>query len=138
MGAVGVVLGFWLLAYHERFEVLGMNLFAMGAVLLFASFVLYVRGKGLKSWGLFAGSLFYIIIATPFAGSFSSPTALGYVQFPGVVIALTVAAVSLICFFLCPRRPLIPKILTLALVALVFYFLVDILGYYYLHEMYGS
>jgi hypothetical protein len=50
LGAVGVVLGFWLLFYWEGFDTLGKSSLAAGALLLFASFVLYLRAKGYPAW----------------------------------------------------------------------------------------
>ena len=50
LGAVGVVFGFWLWAYCEGFDTLGKSSLALGSLLLFISFVLYVRAKGYPAW----------------------------------------------------------------------------------------
>ena len=50
LGILGVVLGFWLLAYREGFDTLGRSSLAAGALLLFLSFVLYARAKGYSAW----------------------------------------------------------------------------------------
>ena len=50
LGVVGVVLGFWLLVYRDGFDTLGKGSFAAGVLLLFLSFVFYVRAKGYPAW----------------------------------------------------------------------------------------
>jgi len=63
------------------------------------------------------------------AVGFYTPTAVGYVQLPGIIIASTVACWSVICFLSCPRRPITPKLIALALASFgifcTLYFLVD-------------
>ncbi|HEY5811694.1 MAG TPA: hypothetical protein VIT23_03460 [Terrimicrobiaceae bacterium] len=49
-------------------------------------------------------------IGFPFAATFSVPTALGYVALPGDIIFTLMAACSVVCFLLCPLRPLILKL----------------------------
>src|ERR1051326_1424074 len=50
LGVVAVVLGFWLFVYRDGFDTLGKGSFAIGVMLLFISFVLYVRAKGYPAW----------------------------------------------------------------------------------------
>jgi len=50
LGAGGVVFGFWLYAYCEGFSALGEGSLAAGALLLFSSFMFYVRAKGYPAW----------------------------------------------------------------------------------------
>ena len=50
LGVLAVALGFWLLFYRDGFDTFGKCSFAAGVLLLFLSFVLYVRAKGYPAW----------------------------------------------------------------------------------------
>jgi hypothetical protein len=77
-------------------------------------------------------------IGFPFAAAASVPTAIGYVSLPGVIIFSTMATACLVCFFLCPSRPLVPKLLTLALAGHALFWVLYSLGYYWLHLTYHA
>jgi hypothetical protein len=77
-------------------------------------------------------------IGFPFAATASVPTAVGYVALPGVIIFTLMALCSVVCFLLCPLRPLILKLIAFALtVNTVFWFLYST-GYYWLHLVYHA
>jgi hypothetical protein len=77
-----------------------------------------------------------IVLGLAPALTFSTPTALGYVQLPGVIITFVVACCSVICFLLCPRRPLISKLTCLALATIPLWITFDLMKDYYLHIVY--
>jgi hypothetical protein len=66
------------------------------------------------------GSILTILVSTivgfVVAVTFYTPAWNGYVQLPGVIVALVTAFISGATFLLCPRRPLIGKALALLLV----------------------
>jgi DMSO reductase anchor subunit len=74
----------------------------------------------------------------PLAGTFSAPTAVGYVELPGLIILLVAALICVACFVLCPRKPLLPKLVALALMVFPIFYALEFLGYDYLHIKYGS
>jgi len=77
-------------------------------------------------------------IGFPFAATFSVPTAVSYVALPGVIIFTLMACCSVACFLLCPRRPLLFRLVAFALtVNAVFWFLYST-GYYWLHLVYHA
>lgn len=77
-------------------------------------------------------------IGFPFAAAASVPTAVGYVALPGVIIFTLMAVCSVVCFLLCPLRPLFLKLVAFTLtVNAVFWFLYST-GYYWLHLVYHA
>jgi hypothetical protein len=68
----------------------------------------------IRAWRFALISLALIVISVPIAFASSTPTA-GYVHWRGVVISLITAFGCALSFFLCPRRPIAPKLVALAL-----------------------
>ena len=67
-----------------------------------------------KAWRFALISLAAVAVSVPLAFGSSTPTA-GYVHWRGLAISLITASGCAISFFLCPRRPIAPKLATLAL-----------------------
>lgn len=82
---------------------------------------------------LVAASTLVLALGLASALPFSTPTAVGYVQLPGVIIGVVVACVSVTCFFLCPRHPLIPKIFAGFLCVPAVFCALNFVAYYWLH-----
>lgn len=61
-------------------------------------------------WWLIAWAAGGTLLFWPVAAGFYTPTAVGYVQFPGVCIFLLLASVSTICFLHCPLRRVWAKV----------------------------
>ena len=78
------------------------------------------------------------IVGWPFAAGFYSPTAVGFVHLPGVIIFGLLAVACCICFLLCPRRPVAPKIISLALTGHALYWALDAASYYWVHSQYHA
>jgi len=91
-----------------------------------------------RSWKYVIVSGAGILLGTPLAATFSSPTLLGYVQWPGILVFLGVAVNSVVCFVFWPCKPLLPKLLCFALAVFPLFNLLEWLGYDYLHFKYGS
>lgn len=72
-------------------------------------------------------------IGFPFAAAASVPTAVGYIALPGVIIFTLMAVCSVICFLLCPLRPVILKLVALALTVNAVFWFLHATGYYWLH-----
>ena len=89
-----------------------------------------------RYWKFVLISLASIVLGLPPAFIFSTPTAVGYVQLPGVIITFIVACGCVACFLLCPRRPLAPKITALALAVLPLLATLQLVADYYLHMRY--
>lgn len=90
-----------------------------------------------RSWKFVVISVGIIVFGLLPGLMFSTPTALGYVQLPGVIIVSLVTCLCVVCFLLCPRRPLVPKLTCLTMVSILVLITLDILKDYYLHIRYG-
>jgi hypothetical protein len=88
------------------------------------------KKTGLRFVGV---SAFVFVFGLAVALPFSTPTAVGYVQLPGVIIGVVVACVCVACFFLCPRDSLIPKIVAGMLCVPALFCALDFVAYYWLH-----
>ena len=86
-----------------------------------------------KSWWCVAVSVFILAVGLTIALPFSTPTAVGYIALPGVITGVIAACVSVGCFFLCPRRPLLPKVLAGVLCVPALFCALDFVFYYWLH-----
>jgi hypothetical protein len=64
---------------------------------------------------------------------FSTPTAVGYVQLPGIIMGVIVACICVGSFLVCPRRPLVPKLIAFLLCIPALFCALDFAGYYWLH-----
>ncbi len=91
-----------------------------------------------RSWRYVIVSIACVLLGIPVAATFYSPTLIGYVQLPGVVIALVVACCCTACFLRCPRLPITPKVVALVLIILPIFCFLQFLAYYYLHVLYRS
>jgi hypothetical protein len=78
------------------------------------------------------------VIFIPPALPFYSPTAIGYVQLPGILLAVSAAIACGASFFLCPRSPLGPKVVTGVLMIPVLFCALDFIAYYVLHLRWHS
>jgi hypothetical protein len=78
------------------------------------------------------------VLVFPFAAAFSSPTSIGYIQLPGVLLFVLLACSTLSCFFLCPSRPRVPKVLTLFMSGHALFWVLYSLAYYWLHLRYHA
>jgi|SRR6266853_1074052 len=96
------------------------------------------NASGWHSWKFAVISLAGIVVVEPFGLMFSTPTALGYVQLPGVIITTLVACCSVVCFLVCPRRAIVAKLVTLLLAVIPLLITLDLLKDYYLHVRYGT
>jgi hypothetical protein len=74
-------------------------------------------------------------VVWPIAATFYSPTAIGYVQLPGVILFVLLAASCVACFILCPRRPFSPKLITLLLATHALYWALYASAYYWIHSV---
>jgi hypothetical protein len=97
-----------------------------------------VSGSMGKSWRCVAVSLLALVLGLPIALPFSTPTAVGYIQLPGVIIGVFVAGVCVVSFFLCPRRPLFTKLIALLLCGVALFCAFDFVAYYWLHVRHGG
>ena len=79
-----------------------------------------------------------LVLGLPIAFPFSTPTAVGFVQLPGVLIGVFVAGVCVVSFFFCPRRPLFAKLVSLLLCVPALFCALDFVAYYWLHVRYGG
>jgi hypothetical protein len=79
-----------------------------------------------------------MIIGLSIALPFSAPTAVGFVQLPGVIIGVFVAIVCVGSFLLCPRRPMFAKLIALSLCVPALFCALDFLAYYWLQVRYGG
>jgi hypothetical protein len=86
-----------------------------------------------KSWRCVATSLIALVLGLSIAFPFYAPTTVGYVQFPGVIIGVFVASFCTVSFFLCPRRPLLAKLIALLLCGAALFCALDFVVYYWLH-----
>jgi Kef-type K+ transport system membrane component KefB len=91
-----------------------------------------------SGWLLVGIAVVATIIVWPLAAGFYSPTAIGFVHLPGVFLFAALAVGCAVCFFLCPRRPLAPKLISLALTAHALYWALDAGAYYWLHSVYHA
>src|SRR5882762_1301608 len=94
------------------------------------------RISGWRAWKCVLISLASNVVGLPPAFGFSTPTALGYIQLPGIIITFLVACCCTACFFLCPRWPWTPKLVALALAILPLFFTLQFVADYYLHTRY--
>jgi hypothetical protein len=94
--------------------------------------------SGWHAWKFAVISLASIVVIEPLGLMFSTPTALGYVQLPGVIITILVASCSIVCFMVCPRRAIAAKLVTLLLTTIPLLITLDLLKDYYLHIRYGT
>ena len=88
---------------------------------------------GSRPWAAISIATLTTALGWPIAARFYSPTAIDYVQFPGIVLFALVSTICTACFLYCPRRPLVAKLLVLALATNGFYWALDAVGYYCLH-----
>jgi hypothetical protein len=65
-----------------------------------------------KVFRCLAVSGFATAITFPIAAGFSVPVSYTYIQWPGVVLFVLNAILSVVCFFRCPRHPVWAKVLT--------------------------
>ena len=72
------------------------------------------------------------LVLWPIAARFYSPTALGYVQLPGVLVFVALAIGCVLCFLLCPRRPVALKAIALIVATHALYWALDAIAYYWL------
>jgi hypothetical protein len=91
-----------------------------------------------SGWMLVACALIATVIIWPIAAGFYYPTAIGFVGLPGVILYLLLAVLCATCFVLCPRRQLVPKIITLIFTVDGLYWALDACAYYWLHVLYQS
>jgi hypothetical protein len=84
-------------------------------------------------WRFVAVSALVLVLGLAIALPFSTPTAVGYVQLPGVITGVVVACVCVTCFYLCPRHLLIPKIVAGFLCVPALLCALDFVAYYWLH-----
>jgi hypothetical protein len=96
------------------------------------------NGSTGKSWRCVVVSLITLVLGLSIALPFSTPTAVGYVQLPGVIIGVFVAGVCVVSFFLCPRRPLFAKLIALLLCVPALFCALDFVAYYWLHVRHGG
>src|SRR5262245_31229302 len=89
-----------------------------------------------KSWWCVAISVFTLAVGLTIALPFSTPTTVGYIALPGVLIGVVAACVCVTCFFVCPQRPLRPKILAGVLCVPALFCAFDFVAYYWLHVRY--
>ena len=73
------------------------------------------------------------VVVWPIAARFYSPTAIGFVHLPGVILFLLLATGCAVCFLLCPPRPFVPKLISLLLTIHSLYWALDAGAYYWLH-----
>ena len=90
------------------------------------------------SWRLVLISVAVTVLVVPFAAAFGSPTAIGYVQLPGVLLFLALACCCVTCFLFCPLRPLIPKLIILLVSTFTLFWACYSVAYYWLHLMYHA
>jgi hypothetical protein len=83
-------------------------------------------------------SLLTMLLGLSIALPFSTPTAVGYVQLPGVVLGVFVAGVCVVSFCVCPRRPILAKLIALLLCGATLFCAADFVAYYWLHVRYGG
>ena len=88
---------------------------------------------GSKSWRCVAVSVLALVLGLSVALPFSTPTPIGYVQLPGVIIGILVASVCVVSFLVCPRQPLLPKVVALVLCLPALFCALDFVAYYWLH-----
>jgi hypothetical protein len=91
-----------------------------------------------RSVRLVAISAVVSAIGFPSAATFSVPTAVGYVALPGVMIFTLMAVCSVVCFVLCPRLPLIQKVIACGLMVNAVFWFLYCTGYYWLHLVYHA
>jgi hypothetical protein len=72
------------------------------------------------------------------AAGFYTPTAIGYVQLPGVILFTVVGLICVACFLACPLKPIFFKNATLALMAHSLFWVLFAWCYYSLHVRYGA
>ncbi|MDB6123217.1 MAG: hypothetical protein JWQ71_2210 [Pedosphaera sp.] len=91
-----------------------------------------------SGWVFVGVAIVATIIAWPIAAGFYSPTAIGFVHLPGVILFVLLAVSCTVCFLLCPRRPLAPKLVSLLLAIHAAYWALDADAYYWLHSVYHA
>lgn len=91
------------------------------------------KNKTRSSWWLALVSTITSVGGLSIALPFYTPTAIGYVQLPGVIIGLIVAIVCVVCFIRSPRQPIIPKLLMGFLCVPTLSCALDFTAYYWLH-----
>ena len=90
------------------------------------------------SWRLVAWSLLTTFSLWPVAVRFYAPTAVGFIQLPGVIIFTLAAAICILTFLACPRRPAFPKIILLVIAIHAAYWMLYSVSYFWLHVRYGA
>ncbi len=83
---------------------------------------------------MFAGiAALSTLVGWPIAAGFFSSTPIGVVEWPSVALFVLLAFACVICFLFCPRRPLVPKIITFALMIHALFWTIDVVVYHWLH-----
>src|ERR1051325_6709181 len=95
-------------------------------------------GTRMSGWRCVALASVCTVVVLPIAAGFFSPTAIGYVQLPGVVLFLCLAVTCAAFFFVCPRRPLAPKVVSSFLAAHALFWAMYASVYYLLHSVYHA
>jgi hypothetical protein len=86
-----------------------------------------------SSWIFVGIAVVATVVLFPFAAGFYSPTAIGFVHLPGVILFGLLAASCAVCCLLCSSRPFIPKLITLLLTIHALYWALDAGALYWLH-----
>ncbi len=77
-----------------------------------------------------------MFLVWPIAARFCVPWAFTFFQLPGAVLFSMIAINCVICFVLCPRWPLPPKLATLLLMIFALYWALDSAAYYFIYSLY--
>ncbi|MCI0745025.1 MAG: hypothetical protein L0Y58_06440 [Verrucomicrobia subdivision 3 bacterium] len=89
-----------------------------------------------RSIRLVAVSASVSAIGFPFAAASYAPTEIGCPAWWGVLMFSVMACCSIACFFLCPPRPRIWKLIALALTIPALFWTLSTWGDYWLHLIY--
>ncbi len=91
------------------------------------------NSKTRSSWWFALVSTLTSVVVLRIALPFNSPTAISYVQLPGVIIAVIAAIVCVVCFIRSPRLPIAPKLIMGILCVPTLFCALDFTAYYWLH-----
>ena len=78
-----------------------------------------------KGWTFVVCSVLFSICCFPIACSYVIEAPVVFIAFPGVVIFVVLACICSLCFVFCPRKPVIPKIVTFIFMLAAIYFALD-------------